>query len=583
MVGIDTNILLYACDKGSPFHEEAKTLIKSMFGEGGIAISDLSLLEFFSVATDGRKMTTPLLAKEALKVIEKIWNAEEFRVCSGNAEIMRKTFRCAEELNMLRYGINDVYIAMSLAENKFNRILTRNTKDFKKFDFIEAVNPFKSLAPRFIPYARQSIDENDVAAVCKVLRSDWLTTGPKVSEFEEAFAQYAGAKHAVAVSSGTAALHAAMFALGIGPKDEVIVPPMTFAATANCVVYRGATPIFVDVDPNTLLIDPVQVEAKITPKTRAVIGVDYAGQPCDWDALRDIATHHDLVLIADGCHALGAEYKGKRVGCLADLTAFSFHPVKHITTGEGGMITTDNSEFAERMRIFRNHGITRDPARFASPEGVKIRSALGPRPSAQSWFYEMRYLGYNYRITDFQCALGLSQMTKLSSFLQRRWEIAALYDDELACVHGIKPLDLRPDVLSAKQTSAMLLSSAPLLALNGDPLRGVQPGCSMPLALCALPSLHAYHLYVLRMDLEVLSADRAAIFQTLRQDGIGVNVHYIPVHMHPFYRKHFGTGRGSCPVAEAAYDEIISLPMSAEMSDEDVSRVIEEVFQAVCH
>ncbi|MCK4818400.1 aminotransferase class I/II-fold pyridoxal phosphate-dependent enzyme, partial [bacterium] len=237
-----------------------------------------------------------------------------------------------------------------------------------------------------IPYGRQSIDEDDVKAVVEVLRSDWLTTGPKVPEFEKAFAEFVGAKHAVAVSSGTAALHAAMYAVGIGAGDEVIVPPMTFAATANCIVFQRGVPVFSDVDAETLLIDPGQVKEKITPRTKAIIAVDYAGHPCEYDKLRQIAKRHGTALVADGCHALGAEYKGKKVGTLADLTVFSFHPVKHITTGEGGMVTTDDPALAERIRIFRNHGITSD---------------YHQREEQGSYFYEMVDLGYNYRLTDF--------------------------------------------------------------------------------------------------------------------------------------------------------------------------------------
>ncbi len=229
-----------------------------------------------------------------------------------------------------------------------------------------------------IPYGRHFIDEDDINAVIDVLKSDWLTTGPKVEEFEQAVAEYVGAKPAVAVSSGTAALHAAMFALGIATGDEVIVTPMTFVATDNCVVYQGAGPVFADVDPNTLLIDPVRVEAKITSNTKAIIGVDYAGQPCEWDALREIANSNNLHLVDDGCHALGAAFKGQRVGTLADLTVFSFHAVKHLATGEGGMIVTDDFELAERMRVFCNHGITTDARQRASME---------------SWFYEMTSLG----------------------------------------------------------------------------------------------------------------------------------------------------------------------------------------------
>jgi perosamine synthetase len=376
-----------------------------------------------------------------------------------------------------------------------------------------------------IPYGRQTIDEDDIKAVIDVLRSDWLTTGPKVAEFEQAVADYVGAKYAVAVSNGTAALHAAMYAIGIGPGDEVIVSPMTFAATANCIVFQGGTPVFTDVDPDTLLIDPAKVEEKITEKTKAIIGVDYAGQPCDWDSLREIADKHGLRLVADGCHALGAEYKGRKIGVLADMTVFSFHPVKHITTGEGGMITAADPELAGRMRLFRTHGITTD-ARQREEQG--------------SWFYEMVDLGYNYRITDFQSAFGISQLQKLPKFLERRREIAARYDEAFVDFFGITPLVVRKD------------------------------------------SLHAYHLYVVRVDGDTLGIDRATLFTKLREKGIRVNVHYIPVHLHPFYKEKFYTGPGLCPIAESAYEQIISLPMFPGMTDEDVERVVVEVKNIIC-
>ncbi|TBV82716.1 MAG: UDP-4-amino-4,6-dideoxy-N-acetyl-beta-L-altrosamine transaminase [Desulfobulbaceae bacterium] len=402
-----------------------------------------------------------------------------------------------------------------------------------------------------IPYGRQFIDEDDIRAVTEVLRSDWLTTGPKVVEFEQAIADYVGAKYAVAVSSGTAALHCAMYAIGINPSDEVILSPITFAATANCVVYQGATPVFSDVEPDTLLLDPEQIESKITLNTRAITVVDYAGHPCDYDSLRKIADKNNLVLVADACHALGAEYKGKKVGFLADLNIFSFHPVKHITSGEGGMITTDNADYANRMRIFRNHGITRDPKCF-SP----LSSALRPPASDSSWFYEMVDLGYNYRITDFQCALGISQLRKLPKFLERRREIAALYDEALADIPGIEPLGLRADVLPAKQ-----------FALHAPRSR---------------PSNHAYHLYVIRIDSNVLGIDRNSLFAKLQEKGIGVNVHYIPVHLHPFYREKYHTGAGLFPIAEAAYEQIISIPMFPGMTDADVEKVI-KTMQTVIH
>lgn len=371
-----------------------------------------------------------------------------------------------------------------------------------------------------IRYGRHSIDEEDINAVVEVLRSDWLTAGPKIAEFEEAFSRYVGAKYAVAVSSGTAALHAAMFALNIGPGDQVIVPSLTFAASANCVVYQKGTPVFVDVEPDTLLIDPQDTERKITPRTKAIIAVDYAGQPCDYDALRDIAERRHLSLVSDACHSLGATYQGRSAGSLADLSAFSFHPVKHITTGEGGIVTTDNEGYAQRLRIFRNHGIMTDHRQ---------------REKENSWFYEMVELGYNYRITDFQCALGLTQMKKLPGWLARRREVARQYDAAFAGIKGIKPLSLRSEVG------------------------------------------HAYHLYVIRINQAETGMTRGEFFQALRSRGIGVNVHYVPVHLHPFYQNHFGTSRGQCPVAEAAYEQILSIPMYPTMSDEEINIVINTI------
>lgn len=371
-----------------------------------------------------------------------------------------------------------------------------------------------------IPYGRQWIDEDDIQAVVEALRSDWLTTGPNVESFEKAFAEQVSAKHAVAVSSGTAALHAAMFALEIGPGDEVIVPAMTFAASANCVVFQGGTPVFADVEPDTLLIDPCDAENRITTKTKAIIAVDYAGQPCDYEALKAITERAGIALVDDACHALGARYRNAPVGSIADLSAFSFHPVKHITTGEGGMITTDDEDLAQRMRIFRNHGITTDHHQ---------------RESRGSWFYEMVDLGYNYRLTDFQCALGMSQLKKLSEWIRRRQSIAGMYDEAFKEMQSVQPLQLKKDVL------------------------------------------HAYHLYVVRLNSENPHHDRSTIFRKLRNLGIGVNVHYVPVHLHPFYRNRFHTMPGMCPVAEKAYEEIISLPIFPGMSDADVSTVIGSV------
>ncbi|NER37092.1 MAG: UDP-4-amino-4,6-dideoxy-N-acetyl-beta-L-altrosamine transaminase [Oscillatoria sp. SIO1A7] len=368
----------------------------------------------------------------------------------------------------------------------------------------------------FIPYGRQDIGQEDIDAVVEVLHSDWLTTGPKVPEFERAVAEFVGLREAVAVSSGTAALHAAMYALRIEPGDEVIVPAMTFVATANAVAFQRGIPVFADVNPETLSIDPTEVEAKITSRTKAIAAVDYAGHPCDYDALRSLAAERDLALVADACHALGGSYKGRPVGSLADLNTFSFHPVKQITTGEGGAIATNDPELAQRMRMFRNHGIATDH---------RQRAEMG------TWYYDMVDLGYNYRITDFQSALGLSQLCKLPEWIARRQEIARIYDRAIANIPAVKPLSVSPDVS------------------------------------------HAYHLYVIQLELEQLKADRETIFSALREEGIGVNVHYIPVHLHSFYRQQFGTEAGLCPVAEAAYEKIITLPIFPTMSDRDVEYV----------
>lgn len=373
-----------------------------------------------------------------------------------------------------------------------------------------------------LPYGRQWIDEEDIRAVVETLRGDWLTTGPRVEQFEQSFARVVGARQAVAVSSGTAALHAALSALRIGPGDEVIVPPLTFAATANAVLYQGATPVFADVEPETLLIDPEQVKRKITSRTRAVIAVDYAGQPCDYERLRGIAWRHGLALLSDACHALGGEDGGRRVGTLADLSAFSLHPVKPITAGEGGVVTTDDPQLARRMRAFRNHGIESTP---------RERTAQG------TWRYEMTELGYNYRLSDIQCALATSQLRRLTGWVERRREIAARYDALVAGLPGIRPQRLRPGVG------------------------------------------HAYHLYVVQAFAP--SPPRDVLFERLRAAGIGVNVHYIPVHLHPYYRRRLGTGPGLCPVAEAASERLLSLPIFPKMTDADVERVAAALGEAV--
>jgi perosamine synthetase len=376
-----------------------------------------------------------------------------------------------------------------------------------------------------LPYGRQSLDEGDIQAVVNVLKADWLTTGPKVGEFEERFAAWVGARHAVSFSSGTAALHGSAFAAGLGPGDEAITTPMTFCATSNCVLYQGATPIFADVSADTLNLDPIEVEKKITCKTQAIIAVDYAGHPAALDELATLAHQNDAWLIEDASHALGADYGGKRVGGIADLTIFSFHPVKHLTTGEGGMVTTNDPTLAEILRRFRNHGIS---------------SEARQRQEAGQWFYEMVLLGFNYRLTDIACGLGLSQLEKLDANLARRREIAALY----AVAFG----DFAEITIPAVRD-------------------GINP---------------AWHLYPIRLNLENLTADRTEIFRALRAENMGVNVHYIPVHQHPYYRERFKSTE-SFPIAEEAYQRLISLPMFHSMSARDVEDVIHALRKVVAH
>jgi perosamine synthetase len=377
-----------------------------------------------------------------------------------------------------------------------------------------------------LPYGRQSIGEDDIEAVVGVLRSDWLTTGPKVGEFEDAFAAYVGAKYAVSFSSGTAALHGTAFAAGLRPGDEAITTPMTFAATANCVLYQGARPVFADVCPDTLNLDPAKAMAAVTPRTRAILPVDYAGHPADLDAILELAAERGLIVVEDACHALGATYGGRRAGSIAHMAIFSFHPVKHLATGEGGMVTTDDPMLTESLRRFRSHGIASDARQ---------------RQTSGQWFYEMVELGYNYRLTDIACALGISQMKKVDANLARRRAIAARYSEAFGELPGIVAPAVRADV---------------------NP---------------------AWHLYPIRLDLEKLTAGRGEIFRALRAENIGVNVHYIPVHLHPYYRTQFGYRGGEYPVAEGAYQRLISLPMFHAMSDADVEDVIAAMRKVLAH
>ena len=371
-----------------------------------------------------------------------------------------------------------------------------------------------------IPYGRQYIDEEDIQAVVEVLRSDFITTGPKVDELEKTITEYTGAKYAVALSNGTAALHAACFAAGIGPGDEVITTPMTFAATANCILYMGGKPVFADIDPRTYNIDPRDIEKKITHRTRAIIPVHFTGQPCEMDEVMRIADKHGLSVIEDGAHALGAEYKGRKIGTIGTMTTLSFHPVKHITTGEGGAVLTDDRSLYERLLMFRINGITKDSEKMENYEGL--------------WFYEQQSLGYNYKLTDIQAALGISQFKKLGNFLEQRRKYAALYSELLKPVEGI----IVPQQLSYTNS--------------------------------------AWHLYIIKLDLDKISLSRRQVFDELRKRNIGAHVHYIPVHCHPYY-KGLGYYKGMCPEAEALYEAIITLPLYPSMEIDDIHYIAESL------
>lgn len=370
----------------------------------------------------------------------------------------------------------------------------------------------------FISYGRQSIDEEDIQAVIDTLRSPNLTQGPKIAEFERAIADYVGAKYAVAFCNGTAALHGACYAAGISDGDEVITSPITFAASANCVRYVGGTVVFADIDPNTYNIDPQQIRMNITEKTKAIIPVDFTGQPVDIDEIMDIAKQHNLVVIEDGAHSLGATYKGRKVGQTADMTMFSFHPVKPVTTAEGGIIVTNNEYYYKKLQQFRSHGIEQVP--YSHENG--------------GWYYEMTELGYNYRMTDLQAALGISQLQKLDSFIERRQQIAKRYTEAFN------------DELHIKTPKQLVETTS------------------------------GWHLYMVQLE----KADRKKVFEKMRAANIGVHVHYIPVYWHPYYRD-LGYEKGLCPVAESWYEKALTLPIHPGITNKQIDYIVSHLVQLI--
>ncbi len=383
----------------------------------------------------------------------------------------------------------------------------------------------KPLLDQEIGYGHQYIDQADIQAVVDVLKSDYLTCGPKIDEAEAKLCAVTGARHAVLVANGTAALHAIMFAAGIGPGDEVITTPLTFAASANCVLYCGARPVFADINPETYNIDPRSIEEKITAKTRAVIAVDYTGQAVEADRIREICDRHHLVFVEDAAHSLGTRYRGKPVGSLADMTEFSFHPVKTCTAGEGGAVTTDDDKLYKRLILFRTHGITRNPGWM-------------DKPSEGGWYYQQVDLGYNYRMTDIQAALLSSQLDKLPMFAARRKQLVARYDEAFSAMEEITVQKEIPE---------------------SDTVR---------------------HLYIIQLNLEMLTCTRREIFDALRAERIGVNVHYIPVYSFPYYRK-IGYEMGICPNAEKLYERIITVPLWYGLSDGQQDQVIEAIRKVI--
>lgn len=379
----------------------------------------------------------------------------------------------------------------------------------------------------YLSYGKQHIEADDIAAVVETLQSPYLTCGPKVKVFEDELCRLTGACFATAVSNGTAALHIACLAAGIGPKDEVITTPITFAATANAVLYCGGRPVFADIDPQTYTIDPASVEAHITMRTKAVIAVDFTGQACNYDEIRMICRKHHLLLIEDAAHSIGTAYRGIPVGSIADLTTFSFHPVKTITAGEGGAILTRDPALAERVELLARHGITRAPHRLREQGN-------------SNWYYEQQDLGFNYRLTDIQCALAISQLSKLDRFASRRRMLVRQYDELLREIPAVR-IQIETD--------------------GSDTVR---------------------HLYVLRLELERLSCGRKEIYDALQAENIGVNVHYIPVYYFPYYQA-LGYQRGLCPNAEDYYESCITLPLFYDMTDEDRRDVVRAVRKVIGH
>jgi perosamine synthetase len=375
----------------------------------------------------------------------------------------------------------------------------------------------------YIPYGKQCIDDDDINEVVKTLKSGWLTQGPKIKEFEESICKYTGAKYAVAVANGTAALHLACLAAELGTGDELITSPISFVASSNCALYCGATPVFADIDPKTYNIDPKEIKKKITSKTKIIVPVHFAGQPCELEKINKIAKDNNLIVIEDACHAIGSIHKGRKIGACdySDMTVFSFHPVKTIATGEGGMITTNNEKLYKKLILLRQHGINKDPKELSKNEGP--------------WYYEMQILGYNYRISDILAALGITQMRKIDKFVKRRQEIVRKYNQAFADISWVK-----------------------------TPYEETE-------------NLSTFHIYVLQIDFDKINKSRSQVMTELKENNIGTQVHYIPIYRNPYYEKKFGFNYNDYPEAENYYQKALSIPLYPLMTNEEVSFVIDKI------
>ena len=381
-----------------------------------------------------------------------------------------------------------------------------------------AIEGGKPTREKFLPYGTQWLNTEEINEVVDTLKSDWITTGPKMRVFEEKFKEFRDSKYAVAVNSGTAALHISTSSINIKPGDEVITTPLTFIASANCIVYRGGKPVFADIKEGTYNIDPSEIKKKITPKTKAIIPVHFAGQPCDMDEISEIAEENNLLIIEDAAHAVDAEYKNRKVGNIGDLTAFSFHPVKNMTTAEGGMVTTNNHALYEKLLMFRTHGISKDAIKRFGKSG--------------DYYYDMQYLGFRYNLSELHASIGIHQLDKLESFQNRRREIVDRYFKELQSIEEITLPTIKKDIK------------------------------------------HSWHLFVIQLNLEKLKVDRDHIFKALREENIGVNVHYIPVHYHSYYQNKFRLKKGILPNVEGLYPRLLTIPLFHKMNDNDIYDVI---------